>query len=173
MGPVSLSKVSDVALDELQRLGAGNPTKYPQSRGAVPLRDARMIPIATVAVFRFDCWLGLADHIVPLGFKQCRRQNPRSDMVFEVVTKYIVIRIQTEYIDIMVELTGFEPVTSCLQSRRSPTELQPHSSSLYARASHTWAWRVDADIAVDELRSPDESILVIIHTDKIRTKRCT
>src|SRR5690242_8113721 len=24
-----------------------------------------------------------------------------------------------------LELTGFEPVTSCLQSRRSPTELQP------------------------------------------------
>ena len=26
----------------------------------------------------------------------------------------------------MVELTGFEPVTPCLQSRCSPAELQPH-----------------------------------------------
>ena len=90
-----------------------------------------------------------------------------------MVTLFVTRTNQTENQDILVELTGFEPVTSCLQSRRSPTELQPHSSSLYARASHTWAWRVDADIAVDELRSPDESILVIIHTDKIRTKRCT
>ena len=32
---------------------------------------------------------------------------------------------------ILVELTGFEPVTSCLQSRRSPTELQPHCFSVY------------------------------------------
>ena len=34
------------------------------------------------------------------------------------------------------QLTGFEPVTSCLQSRRSPTELQPHSFQVY-KPSHT------------------------------------
>ena len=39
-----------------------------------------------------------------------------------------------------MELTGFEPVTSCLQSRRSPTELQPHYSLVYqSRQSHTVA----------------------------------
>ena len=39
-----------------------------------------------------------------------------------------------------MELTGFEPVTSCLQSRRSPTELQPHYSLVYQpRQPHTAA----------------------------------
>lgn len=36
----------------------------------------------------------------------------------------------------LVELTGFEPVTSCLQSRRSPTELQPHESKSNPADSH-------------------------------------
>ncbi len=35
----------------------------------------------------------------------------------------------------LVELTGFEPVTSCLQSRRSPTELQPQQIQVYNWAS--------------------------------------
>ena len=30
----------------------------------------------------------------------------------------------------MVELRGFEPLTPCVQSRCSPTELQPHNVSV-------------------------------------------
>lgn len=31
--------------------------------------------------------------------------------------------------NILVEISGFEPPTSCVRSRRSPTELYPHNVS--------------------------------------------
>ena len=43
----------------------------------------------------------------------------------------------------MVEMIGFEPTTSCLQSRRSPSELHPHSYPRNVNGGPEWIRTTD------------------------------